>query len=169
MTGTPRKGGPVVGFLVRFAIALAVGELLFALFLLDSRALSAFLAGNAQIATAVLGCFGREVYAVGSQVLGEGTSLRVGLGCDGSQPCLLFGVGILAFPAPWKWRAIGLVGGVSLLLLLNLVRIISLVWVDSAYPDFFDELHLFVWPVLFTLAVAALWMQWMRMSIARRA
>ncbi len=155
---------PLLRFLLLFAVLLALAEVVYAVVLVDSAAMEAYLEWNASIAASLLGLFGSEVQHSGSTLVGGGSTIRVALGCDGSQPILLLAISILAFPASWRWRVAGVAGGVTCLLLLNVVRIATLVWLDSHHPSFFEDAHLFVWPAVFMLVALLLWMQWIRLS-----
>ena len=64
---------------------------------------------------------------------------------------------LLAFPAGWKNKIIGLFAGIFLLFILNLIRIITLFLAGIYYPKAFDLLHVEVWQVLFILAAVGLW------------
>ena len=57
--------------------------------------------------------------------------------------------------------------GVSLLLALNLVRIVSLYFIGWKIPGLFSAVHLELWPILFILSALVMWIGWIRWT--RRA
>ena len=83
-------------------------------------------------------------------------------GCDALEPSWLFSAAVLAFPATWRRRLFGILVGVSLILTLNLVRIVSLYFFGVHTPAFFEIIHLEVWPVLFIIAALCTWLTWVR-------
>lgn len=87
--------------------------------------------------------------------------ISVGLECSGTDVLALCLGAILAYPSPWRRRLGGLGGGLALVLGLNVVRIGTL-GLASANPSLFYILHVYVWPGLLGLAVAAYVFWWMR-------
>ncbi len=88
--------------------------------------------------------------------------VEVTLACSGADAlALCFGV-ILAYPVEWRKRLSGAVGGAALILGLNVLRIGSLGRMAASWPQWFSALHLYIWPVAFTLAIAGYAFAWMR-------
>jgi exosortase/archaeosortase family protein len=85
----------------------------------------------------------------------------VTLACSGADTMALCAGAILAYPARWTRRLAGAAGGVAMILALNTVRIGSLGRAADS-PPWFDALHLYIWPTLLVLAVAAYVFVWMR-------
>ncbi len=87
----------------------------------------------------------------------------VTLACSGADAlALCLGV-VLAYPVRWRTRAAGAGGAVVLLLLLNTLRIGSLGRAAASAP-WFNALHLYLWPAVLTLAIAAYVMGWMQLA-----
>lgn len=85
------------------------------------------------------------------------------LACSGTDAlALCLGV-VLAYPARWRTRLAGAAGGVGLVLGLNTLRIGTL-GRAAASPALFETLHLHVWPVILTLAIAGYVFAWMRLA-----
>src|ERR1035437_6749674 len=83
-----------------------------------------------------------------------------GSGADATALCL---AAVIAYPATWRMRLAG--GGVGLALILNLntLRIGTLGRVATS-PAWFNTLHVYVWPAVLTLAIAAYVFGWMRFA-----
>lgn len=94
--------------------------------------------------------------------------IEVTLACSGADALALCAGAILAFPAPWRSRLAGVTGGITLILLLNTMRIGTLGRV-AASPAWFSALHLYVWPAVLVLAIAGYVFAWMRRSELRRS
>jgi len=88
-------------------------------------------------------------------------------GCDAVEPAWFFCAAIIAFPVAFKRKILGMLVGVSLLLALNLVRIVSLYFIGWRIPALFSAAHLELWPVLFILSALVMWIGWIRWT--RRA
>jgi exosortase/archaeosortase family protein len=87
--------------------------------------------------------------------------VAVTLACSGTDALALCLGAIFAYPAKWSSRATGAVGGIALLLLLNTIRIGTL-GRAVASPGWFNALHVFVWPALLSIAIAAYVFWWMQ-------
>jgi exosortase/archaeosortase family protein len=123
---------------------------------------SGYLAMYARLAGLVLHAFDPAVRVVGNDVIGR-TSLTVAKNCDAMDVTLLFVSALVAFPAPWPRRFAGIGAGVVVLTAVNVLRIISLYYVDLHWRSAFDVIHAEVWPLaLVGLAVAAFlwWSRW---------
>ena len=81
---------------------------------------------------------------------GTVTAVSIVAGADALALCL---GAILAYPVQWQRRLAGAAGGVGLILGLNILRIGTLGRV-AATPEWFNTLHVYVWPVVLTLAIA---------------
>ena len=159
---------PAVGFILRFGLFLGLAQVLFVSFLNESRLMVEFFVFNAHTATLVLDLLGIEAIAKGCLVLGEGQSIQVAFGCDGSQALLVLGACVVAYPASVVQRLVGLAVGIPLLLVLNAVRIASLFWVSVNHPGAFEQVHLFLWPALFMAGIFAIWSLWIRWTLRGR-
>ena len=69
---------------------------------------------------------------------------------------------IIAFPAPWKHRLVGIAIGFVAIQALNLVRIISLFYLGQWNQTAFDWFHLYLWQALIVLDALAVWLIWLR-------
>ncbi len=87
--------------------------------------------------------------------------IEVTLACSGADVMALCAGAILAYPATWPKRTVGLAGGIALILALNTVRIGTL-GAAAALTSWFSVLHLYIWPALLTLATAGYVFTWMR-------
>jgi exosortase/archaeosortase family protein len=61
---------------------------------------------------------------------------------------------VFACPVEWRTRLSGASGGTALILGLNILRIGSLGRM-AASPAWFNALHIYIWPVALTVAIAA--------------
>jgi exosortase H (IPTLxxWG-CTERM-specific) len=91
-----------------------------------------------------------------------GFAMIIMAGCNGVEAMLVLLAGILAYPAPWKMKLIGLAIGVVAIQALNLVRIVSLFYIGQWDMKWFEWAHLYAWQALIMLDALLVWMLWIR-------
>ena len=117
---------------------------------------------NAVIGSFLINLFGYGTAVSGSEIQGT-FIMNVKRGCDAIEPIGLASSIILAYPTVLKRKIPGLLVGVGILLLINLIRIVTLYMTGIHFPKFFEVMHLEVWQFLFIiLAVlySILWIRW---------
>jgi exosortase H (IPTLxxWG-CTERM-specific) len=92
----------------------------------------------------------------------NGFAVSIEAGCNGVEATIVLVAAILAFPAPWKRKLIGLAIGVVAVQGLNIVRVISLFYLGQWNIDVFEWAHLYVWQALIMLDVLIVWLLWVR-------
>ena len=83
-------------------------------------------------------------------------------GCNGIEAVIILISAILAFPAPWKHRLVGLVFGFLAVQVLNLVRIVSLFFLGLWSHVWFEWFHLYLWQALIVLDALIVFLIWLR-------
>jgi exosortase H (IPTLxxWG-CTERM-specific) len=92
----------------------------------------------------------------------NGFAVSIEAGCNGVEATIVLVAAILAFPASWKHKAIGLVSGIVAVQGLNVVRVISLFYLGQWDKQWFEWAHLYVWQALIMLDVLIVWLIWVR-------
>jgi exosortase/archaeosortase family protein len=67
---------------------------------------------------------------------------------------------IVAFPASWRARGLGLILGALAVQILNAVRIITLYLLGAYHPRLFDLFHTAVWQIVIILAAIGFFLAW---------
>ena len=118
----------------------------------------------ARASTVVIRAFDGEAQSVGKMVYSTrtGFAMTIEAGCNGVEAMLVLLAGILAYPAPWRSKAIGLAIGAVAIQVLNLVRIVSLFYLGQWDMKWFEWAHLYVWQGLIMLDALLVWMLWIR-------
>jgi len=93
----------------------------------------------------------------------SGFAVTILAGCNGVEAMIVLLAGMLAYPAPWKYRFTGLAVGILAIQALNLVRIASLFYIGQWNRDVFEWAHLYAWPVLIMIDAMVVWLVWLRM------
>lgn len=94
--------------------------------------------------------------------ISAGSAVAVDLSCSGSDVIALSIAALLAYPASWRRRLLGV--GVALVWLacLNLARIVTLV--NAAGSPLFAPLHTYIWPAVMIGGSAAFVLGWMSLD-----
>ena len=118
----------------------------------------------AQISTAIVTSFDPNVVAVGKVMRSttNGFAVSIEAGCNGVEATIVLVAAILAFPAPWKHKLVGLAAGIVAVQGLNVVRVISLFYLGQWDFQVFEWAHLYVWQALIMLDVLVVWLIWVR-------
>ncbi len=151
---------PRLRFLLWFALALGV-ELAIVVWAFD-RQLDPWLnRATARSTASALSLLGVECQAQGELVTCASlSSVRIIFECTAAFPLGIFLAAVLAFPSRWGWKVVGMAAGAPAILLLNLVRVMSLVWLGARYPLWADWLHIVLWQSAMIVFVALLWLLW---------
>jgi exosortase H (IPTLxxWG-CTERM-specific) len=149
-----------IGFLVRFCLLLVVFYFLVAWHPVNDAVIVPFTAAIARVSGGVLGLLGENVAVEGTEIRSPRFSVQIENGCNGVETALLFGSAVLAFPAPWKRRLIGLALGFAAIQLINLVRVVSLFWIGAHRPALFSASHTVLWQSAVVLCGVLLFLLW---------
>jgi len=98
----------------------------------------------------------------------NGFTVSIESGCNGVEAALVLIAAMLAFPAPWRHRAIGIGAGLFAVQALNVVRVISLFYLGQWSLRAFEWAHLYLWQALIMLDVLIVWLVWIRAVPAER-
>jgi exosortase H (IPTLxxWG-CTERM-specific) len=108
----------------------------------------------------VLVCGGHAIQDAAILRSPGGFAVEMRDGCNAINVTILLCSAVLAFPAPWKMKALGLAAGSVVIQILNLVRFISLFYLGQYSMTWFDFVHAYLWEsllVLDTMVVFWLW------------
>ncbi len=108
--------------------------------------------------------FDANVAATGKilQSTTNGFAVSIEAGCNGVEATIVLIAAMIAFPASWKSRGLGLAVGVVAVQGLNVIRVISLFYLGQWNIDVFEWAHLYVWQALIMLDVLVVWLIWVR-------
>lgn len=105
--------------------------------------------------------FTSEVSQNGKMLTFHSFSVSIIEECIGVYEMLIFGTGVLAFPASARSRALGMLMGLPLLYAINVARILMLVVVGHYAPEYFDFMHLYFWQATLILMITGVWLLWL--------
>ncbi len=153
---------PESRFLILFIAILTVSFTVIALQTVNDAVVDPYTSFVARMSGGVLRLLGEDASVQGCMVRSPRFAVTIYNGCNGLITSLIFISGVLAFPARWRAKAVGAIGGLVAIQLINLVRIVSLFYIGIYLPRFFSESHIFVWQSLVILAGVSLWVVWAR-------
>jgi len=120
-----------------------------------------YLKATTDVAGATLHAVGySEVSVSGNDLVGRKGRITVERGCDAVAPTALFVSAVIASPAAVGFKAVAVVFGVAILMVVNLIRIITLFLTAIHWPAAFDVMHLDVWQAAFIFLAIVLWALW---------
>jgi exosortase H (IPTLxxWG-CTERM-specific) len=118
----------------------------------------------AALSAGIIQLFDADVVAY-SNVLQDrlnGFAVSIEAGCNGVEATLVLIAAILAFPANWWFRLVGIGVGFLAVQLMNLLRIISLFYLGQWNQIAFEWAHLYLWQSLIILDVLVVFLVWLR-------
>lgn len=158
---------PAIRFVGLFVVCLALGQFFYYQVVVDSSAFAAYTEGSCRLAAKLLHLTGESVQVSGDQMTGS-FSMSVHNGCDGLQAVGILIFAILLFPGPIGRRVLGAALGALLIVAINVVRIASLYWAGVHKPDWFQMMHVHLWPAFLIFCVLVFWVAWEMGSTAPR-
>ena len=147
-------------FLIAFALLLGVSFSLISLNWVNDHAIEPLTAGIARMSGAVLHLLGQDVTMAGTVIRSPRFAVNIRNGCNGVEAMLIFLAAVLAFPASWRSRLLGLGLGIVVIQVVNLIRVVALFLTGAYLPRFFDSSHTVVWQTLVILTGVLLWIFW---------
>ncbi len=150
---------PVFRFVGLFGLLMGVFYALTFIPTLD-EALPGLQKANATVSTAILNFFGEAATTDKTIISSRRYSINIAHGCDAIEPAALFVAAVLAFPASIGSKLPALFLGTSLLLTINLVRILSLFYTGVYWPAAFETMHVDVWQPAFIVLSLFFWTLW---------
>lgn len=121
-----------------------------------------FTQGLVSICAGIIALFDGRVLATGDILSfndGRG-AVRVLAGCNAVEVCALLAAAILAYPTTFKNSLIGAAIGVAALQAVNLLRIISLLYLSRSSQPLFDFFHQYVWDAMIGLEALTIFLVW---------
>jgi exosortase H (IPTLxxWG-CTERM-specific) len=101
----------------------------------------------AAITAKVINITGLTCTANGTNINLPTVTLDVVFGCNGLDAAMIFAIAVIAFPASWKKKLIGIVCGSVALQIINIIRIVFLAYLANAgihAKNYFEYIHLYV-------------------------
>ena len=111
------------------------------------------------VSVPVLSLFG-QVTASGTHLEFDGFPAEIVEACNGVLPIYIFLAAVLAFPSTWNEKLRGMLLGVPMILLINVVRVVSLMILGAHNPDIVERVHIDVWQTAIVVLSMGIWIFW---------
>lgn len=98
--------------------------------------------------------------ASGTLLRVEGFAAQIDDVCTGIFVVAMYVSAVLAYPSRAVEKLKGIILGASAILLLNLIRVVSLMYIGRYFPDLFEPAHLLVWQSLIIFSALLVWIYW---------
>jgi exosortase H (IPTLxxWG-CTERM-specific) len=151
---------PEVRFLVVFLVVLGASFSLLAWRPVNDHLVEPFTAGIARASGVALQLIGQDVTRHGTVLRTPDFAVNIRNGCNGVEAMVILLAAILAYPAPWRARLLGLGLGALVIQAVNLVRVVALFLTGAYFPRFFDSSHTLVWQSVVILVALLVWLFW---------
>lgn len=159
---TWKSKAPVLTFLLGFVGVIVLFYLFYASVLYTDYIRDPLLGFQASIAGFFINLIGYTPEIAGNNLQDEGGfSMSIAKGCDGIEATMLFLAAVLVFPLPFKLKWPGVLVGLAVLFVVNILRLIILYWVGVNMSEAaFEFMHLHGGLILFTIISITIWMLW---------
>jgi len=170
-SGTPgwwAQNRQIVTFAATFLGLLTLFQIAYYTVVVPSSIFAKYLGLNSRVAAKVLGLMGEKVMTSGDMMFST-FSMSIKTGCDGLQAMAILAIAVAAFPGEPRRKLIGAAGGIALLMVLNILRLVSLFWMGVHVPDWFQAMHVHIWPaalIIAALVYAVAWSSWTSRRVA---
>lgn len=164
--GVKRRGGgdgakrPIFMFVLVFAFLLSAFYAITFIPYLNKTLLPGFQVVNAKASASIMNVVGENASVRDTTIRSPRYSVNIAHGCDAIEPIALFVAAVLAFPASLRSKVPGLLAGVALLCIMNLVRIISLFYTGIYWQSMFEVMHIDIWQPAFVVLSLFFWVVW---------
>ena len=122
---------------------------------------------NAQLTGGALTLLGAGPRVNGNMVSTSFFAAEIIFECTAVYPIAMWVAAVLAYPARWRPKLLGIALGVPALMVLNVVRLVTLFYLGYWWAEVFDTAHLLIWQSLLVFLTLLLWLLWAA-TIVRR-
>ena len=116
----------------------------------------------------ILSLFG-ESSGSESNLAYNGFGVQIVEACDGILPAIIYLSAVLAFPSRWIDKGWGILIGFPAIFLINLTRLVTLMFVGANWPDLFEQVHIYVWQALVIALAMVVWVFWAERFVRTRS
>jgi len=160
-----RPGSSLVKTCVLFALFLVLLHAFTWLFALKGYIKWGY--GTAHVVSSILNAMGIANTVDYNLVHLRNDTWNVTSECTAVNAVFLFISFVLAYTSSIRSKALGLISGIPLVIVVNIVRLVALGCVTEYWPQSAHIFHDYVWEVMFMFFIVALWFVWINMVVNR--
>jgi exosortase H (IPTLxxWG-CTERM-specific) len=147
-------------FFVKFFFFMALLLFLELFNPINQKVIGPFTGLLAEASVFLLKLLGTETKASSTLIVSPQFTADIKAGCTGIEPIIILISAMLAFRASWKAKWYGAFLGMVILQAVNLIRIVSLVYLGINHPKYFSEAHSYIWQIVIIALSLFLWVLW---------
>jgi exosortase/archaeosortase family protein len=159
-----RVAPPLQGLNLRFAVIMTVyGGAVFLVYRDEVLAplLAPLAAWTAHITLVLVHGLGIDAVCNGAVLANpRGFACNLAYNCTGFLLITTFIACVLAYPGTWRAKFVGIIFGVPLLWVANLLRLVHLFYLGVYIPEAFAHAHEVLWQWILAGTFIALWLTW---------
>ncbi len=129
--------------------------------LLLDRGMQALEGWTASVTAFLLSLFGYPASASGQMCSVGSLVIQIIPECTGVFEIIVFSAVLLAYPAPWRKKLLGIVAGLVILTFLNLLRLLILGMIGFSNQELMEWIHLYLWQLTLIAFVVGLFFAWL--------
>lgn len=129
--------------------------------------MQAYVNSTAAVASTIMKIFDPSVISIHYTIASKTYAINIGIGCEGSEPIVIFLSAVVAFPIAFRYKITGLLVGGAVLYLLNIIRIIALFYIAESSYSAFRVYHEEIFPIVLILFAVALFVLWVRRALKK--
>ena len=114
----------------------------------------------ASVSGLVLNLLSLKAMVSGNVIRVEGFGVQIDDVCTGIFVVAIYLSAVLAYPSGSTEKVKGFVLGASAIFTLNLIRVISLMYIGLYLPQYFETAHLLIWQSLIIFSALHVWIYW---------
>ncbi len=158
-----KRCGGVIRFLLLFSLYVTFAFVVIHVVRTRTDILNLLSIKIAQLSSWVLNVIGIRIQTVSSFVYqDQGFAIDISYKCTGILLMAFFAAGIFAYPCPSLKKLSGLIVGIPLIFVINLVRLVGLFLIGTFAVPLFDFSHKVLAEILMILATFLIWWFWLK-------
>ena len=155
-----RRNKSFIWVCFKFLFIIGIFFLILTSKFVDGELISRFNATIAYFGSGILNLFGMATHSEGNVITGNGAQVKIVNICNGVHVTVLVAAAMLASPASWMHRTLGIAAAALTIYILNLGRCVSLFAINAFKREWFDFAHGYLWQAVVVLATLAIFMAW---------
>lgn len=155
-----RTKRPILRFVLLFIVLMGLFYAATMTSFFDESLFPTIVRFNTHASAAILRVLGVDARATDTTISSSRYSVQVNRECAAIEASVLFAAVVLASPVKFRARLVGVFGGVALLALINVVRIVTLYFTGAYFPKMFNIMHIEVWQPAFIVLALLMWIFW---------
>lgn len=89
--------------------------------------------------------------------------LKIILECTGVYEMLILSSIIISYPTNIKNKLHGIVSGIAIIYVLNMIRLVSISWILVYHTDKFDFVDRYLWQISLVIFISATYTMWLKL------